>query len=262
MRPEERRAEYPTDTQHAVNLSAYLWAMQNLGDVADMRVLDAACGTGYGSHALAARMRSVVGVDRDLPTVDEARRRYRRPNLSFLPMDCGALAFADARFDAVLSFETIEHLNDDRQFLREVTRVLTPEGWLVLSTPQEKAPGAIPDNPFHRREYAWDKLRALLAEYFCSVRLFGRRLGPRLAGLERQLNGVRRFDPWGLRRLLPRGLRHRVGSLISRSQGGINLDEVTTEDVEYCEGLTATSTLLAICSRKAEPLCSERKGSG
>ncbi|MFQ5985633.1 MAG: class I SAM-dependent methyltransferase, partial [Alphaproteobacteria bacterium] len=66
MRFEERRAEFPTDTQHIVNLSAYHWAMETLGVHADMRVLDAACGTGYGSNALAARAQSVVGVDRDV----------------------------------------------------------------------------------------------------------------------------------------------------------------------------------------------------
>lgn len=255
MRFEERRSECPTDTQHVINLSAYRWAMEILGGVDGMRVLDAACGTGYGSDALAARARSVVGVDRDLPTIREARRRYRRPNLDFLPMDCANMVFADASFNAVLSFETIEHLADDRQFLREVTRVLTPDGWLVLSTPHGKAPGAVPDNPFHYREYAWDELQALLMEHFHSVRLFGRRLGPRLAGLERELDGVRRFDSWGLRRFLPRRFRHRVGSLISKSRSGIGLDEVAPADVEYCEGLTVTSTLLAVCRRK-------RTGSG
>lgn len=249
MRCEERRAECPTHTQHIVNLSAYRWAMETLGGIADMRLLDAACGTGYGSFALATRARSVVGVDRDFPTVREASRRYHQSNLRFLTMDCGAVAFEDATFDAVVSFETIEHLNDDRQFLREVTRILTPDGCLVLSTPHGKAIGAVPDNPFHCREYTWDELQILLSEHFHSVRFFGRRLGARLERLERELNRVRRFDPLGLRRFLPRKFRHRVGGLISRSRGGIDLEEVTTADVEYCEGLSATSTLLAICRR-------------
>jgi len=247
MRFEERRPECSTDTQHVVNLSAYRWAMQILEGVAPMRVLDAACGTGYGSFALAARAGLVVGVDRDLPTVEQARRRYRRPNLSFLSMDCTDLAFAYSSFDAVLSLETIEHVADDRRFLQEVTRVLTSDGWLVLSTPHGGTPGVVPDNPFHYREYGWDELRALLGTYFQSVRLFGRRLGPRLARLERELDGVRRLDPWGLRRLLPRGLRHRIANLISRSWRGIGLEDVTTADVEYCEGLTLTPTLLAVC---------------
>ncbi|MFQ5973219.1 MAG: class I SAM-dependent methyltransferase [Alphaproteobacteria bacterium] len=250
MQFEERRAEFPTDTQHIVNLSAYHWAMETLGVHANMRVLDAACGTGYGSNALAVRAQSVVGVDRDVTTVNAASRRYRWPNLCFLPMDCEALAFKAASFDAVLSFETIEHLDDDRRLLREVARLLTPEGWLVLSTPHGKAPGAVPDNPFHRREYVWAELRGLLGEHFHSVRLFGRWLGPRLAGLERKLDSVRRFDPWGLRRFLPRGFRHQLGSLISRARGGIDLGEVAIADVEYCEGLTVTSTLLAICRWK------------
>lgn len=262
MRFEERRHACPTDTQHIVNLSGYHWAMEALSAVCNMRVLDAACGTGYGSYSLAAQARSIVGVDRDLPTIREARRCYHRSNLCFLPMDCLTLAFKDASFDAVLSFETIEHVANASQFLRGITRVLTPDGWLVLSTPNGKSAGAVPENPFHHREYTRDELQALLAEYFYSVRLFGRRLSPRLAGLEHELNGVRRFDPWGLRRFLPRRFRHQIGSLLSRSRSGISLEEVTTADVEYCEGLTATSTLLAICTGKIGPQSSERKRSG
>lgn len=262
MRLEERRAECPTDTQHIVNLSAYHWARETLAGMAEMRVLDAACGTGYGSYALATRARSVVGVDRDFSTVHEASHRYRQPNLAFLSMDCQALAFTGGSFDAVLSFETIEHLDDDSQFLREVTRILTPDGWLVLSTPHGKAPGAVPDTPSHRREYTSDELRMLLAEYFHSVRFFGRRPGTRLAALERELDRVRQFDPLGFRRFLPRGFRHRIGGIISWLRGGIDLEEVTTADVEYCEELTVTSTLLAICRRKRRPSGSERGGSG
>lgn len=250
MRFEERRVECQTDTQHIVNLSAYHWVMQTLTGMAEMRVLDAACGTGYGSYALAARARSVVGVDRDFLTLYEASHHYRQPNLGFLTMDCEALAFKDESFDAVVSFETIEHLDDDREFLREVTRVLTPDGYLVLSTPHGKALGAVPENPWHRREYTWDGLQRLLAKHFHSVRFFGRRPSARLSALERELDRVRQFDPLNLRRVLPRRFRHRIGGIISRLQGGIDLEKVTAVDVEYCEGLTATTTLLAVCHRK------------
>lgn len=140
MRFEERRTECATDTQHIVNLSAYCWARKNLDGVADMQVLDVACGTGYGSYDLAARARSVMGVDLDFPTIREANRCYCRPNLYFLSMDCLNLAFKHASFDAVVSFETIEHVVDARQFLREVTRVMTPDGWLILSTPMGNQP--------------------------------------------------------------------------------------------------------------------------
>lgn len=248
---EERSAEDRTNTQWIVNLSAYRWAIAMLPDLGRMRVLDAACGTGYGSHALAARARAVVGVDRDLPTIVRASRRYRRANLRFIPMEGEALAFGRGSFGAVVSFETIEHVRDDREFLREVARVLAPEGWLALSTPHARAGGAAPDNPFHLREYAREELQALLQAHFASVRLFGRRLAPRLAALERSLERVRRLDPGGWRRLLPRGLRRGLGSLVSRLGGGVGLGEITTADVEYSEGLVATPTLLALCRRRA-----------
>ena len=246
---EERGAECATNTQYIVGLSAYRWAVEMLPDIADMRVLDVACGTGYGSAALAAWTRSVVGVDRDLPTVLEATRRYGRPNLWFLPMEGEALALRSASIDAVVSFETIEHVHDDRWFLREIGRVLTSDGWLVLSTPHAPKPGAVPDNPFHLREYTWGELRDRLGEHFASVRLFGRRLSPRLARLEQELNRVRRLDPGAWRRLVPRKIRHRLGSLLSWWRAGVGLEDITTADVEYSEGLTATPTLLAVCRR-------------
>ena len=249
----ERRAPCATDTQHIVNLSAYYWATTVLPDLGEMRVLDAACGAGYGSEALARRARAVVGVDRDIGTIREASRRYQRPNLRFLPMDCEVLAFRSGSFDAVVSFETIEHLDGDRQFLQEVARLLAQGGWLVLSTPHGKGAGVVPANPFHRREYTWEECRALLAEFFPSVRLLGRRLGPRLASLEGTLRHVRGLDPRGLRCLVPRRVRHLLGSLISRSGGGAGLEEIITDDVEYVEGLADTSTVVALCRLERTP---------
>ena len=95
--------------------------------VAGSEVLDVACGAGYGSALLARRALRVTGADIAPSAIDHARRRYAGvANLEFRQADCAALPFADASFDAVVSFETIEHIAGQAAFLDEVRRVLRP----------------------------------------------------------------------------------------------------------------------------------------
>lgn len=246
----ERRHECPTDTQHVVNLSAYAWALERIGGGHGSRILDAACGAGFGSDRVAEGTARVVGVDLAIPVIAGAAGQYRRPNLSFAAMDCADLGFQDACFDVVLSFETIEHVSDDRRYVDEISRVLRPGGWLVLSTPRASAPDAVPQNPFHVREYTWQQLARLLDPHYTSIARYGRRLGPRLARLEEELDRIRKVAPAKARQIVPRRIRHVLGSIVSKSRGGAGLDEVGVEDIEYVEGLEETATLLAICRRR------------
>jgi SAM-dependent methyltransferase len=246
----ERRHECPTDTQHVVNLSAYAWALDQIGEGRERRILDAACGFGFGSDRVAEGRATVVGVDVAIAVVADAAARYRRPNLNFAAMDCAELGFPDACFDAVLSFETIEHISDDRRYVEEISRVLRPDGWLVLSTPRAPSPDTVPKNPYHVREYTWEQLLRLLDPYYNTIERYGRRLGPRLARLEQELNRIRNVAPAKVRQVVPRRIRHLLGSLVSKSLGGAGLEEVGVEDIEYVGGLEETATLLAVCRRR------------
>ena len=137
-----------------------------------MTVLDAASGAGYGSCLLAARAASVVGIDIDREAVDYARAHYGRDNLSFMQMSIADLSFPDASFDAIVSFETIEHVSEELQkaFLAQVRRVLKPDGFFVVSTPDldvamRRSHGTY-HNPFHVKEYNASDFHALLSQYF------------------------------------------------------------------------------------------------
>jgi GT2 family glycosyltransferase/SAM-dependent methyltransferase/glycosyltransferase involved in cell wall biosynthesis len=147
-------------------------------DLCDGRdVLDVASGEGYGAALLAGVARSVVGVEIDGPSVAHAAANYRADNLRFLQGDALALPLADSSVDVVVSFETLEHLDDQNRFMAEVRRVLRPGGLFVVSTPDRSvysAPGTEP-NPYHKLELTEPEFRALLLNHYVNVTLLSQR---------------------------------------------------------------------------------------
>lgn len=129
------------------------------------RVLDIACGGGYGSHLLSSKAEYVIGADIDSECVDSARERFKDvKNMRFQREDVTHMSFDDEAFDLVTSFETIEHV-DDKVFIEEVCRVLKPGGVLLLSTPQNSH-GHIPVNPHHLVEYSLDQIETKVKTHF------------------------------------------------------------------------------------------------
>lgn len=153
----------------------YAWAARL---VAGLDVLDCACGEGYGSRLLAASARRVDGVDIDPAAVEHAQRRYGSDRLDFHAASALALPFDDARFDAVVSFETLEHLAEHDELLTEFRRVLKPGGVLLLSSPDRKTYSDDTgfDNEFHVRELYRNELDDLLGRHFPHYRLYGQKL--------------------------------------------------------------------------------------
>lgn len=132
------------------------------------RVLDAACGEGYGSHLLAQDAAHVTGVDVSAEAVAHARERYARANLEFAAASVTALPLPDASVDLVVSFETVEHLAAQEAMLAEFRRVLAPAGALVISSPNRPVynEGGGVENHYHVRELDRAELTALLSPVF------------------------------------------------------------------------------------------------
>lgn len=143
--------------------------------VAGKRVLDIACGEGYGTASLVrAGAASVVGVDISNETCVHAHSRY---GIDARVGSAERIPLADASVDVVVSFETIEHVPDPRRFLDECGRALATGGLLVISTPNKdvySGPGTKP-NPFHCSEMTKREFLAALSEKFRSVRLYTQR---------------------------------------------------------------------------------------
>lgn len=172
---EERLARDPSSELWGDHLSRY----RSLGtDVAGLRVLDAACGSGFGLEHLASLGARGIGLDLDLDSLRAVRVQNRGAWL--VRGDAGSLPLADASLDLVVSFETIEHVPDPGRFVREMARVLAPDGRAVISTPNRAfgPPELHLGNPFHLQEYTAPELRDLLAASFESVDLYGQWVDP------------------------------------------------------------------------------------
>jgi 2-polyprenyl-3-methyl-5-hydroxy-6-metoxy-1,4-benzoquinol methylase len=136
MRSHDRLADRFDDLMNEYDVSRRVDVLVHnfLGgeDLRGRRVLDAGCGTGRATAALADRGAEVVAFDIGERLVARARRRCEcRPAVGSVM----SLPFADATFDVVLSTEVIEHLPQPSLAIREFARVLKPGGHLVLSVP-------------------------------------------------------------------------------------------------------------------------------
>ncbi|NMB48126.1 class I SAM-dependent methyltransferase [Candidatus Kuenenbacteria bacterium] len=145
--------------------------------IKDKDVLDIACGTGYGSKMLAdGGAKSVSGGDIDEQTIELAREKYQQSNVSFGVMDGLKIVAPEKTFDAVVSLETIEHIQEAERFVAEIARVLKNEGQLILSTPNRRATKKLGiKNPFHVREFTQEELEMILKNNFKEIKIYGQR---------------------------------------------------------------------------------------
>jgi SAM-dependent methyltransferase len=144
------------------------------------RVLDIACGSGYGCHMIAKdrkrELTELVGVDNDPETLAYANVEYNHQKVTYrqgdaldpqLPEQLGV-------FDTILSFETLEHVADDQLFMDNLYRMLKPGGTLVLSTPFGRGRGMPTSEPFHVHQLTPEEF-AELCERFDGVEMYYQR---------------------------------------------------------------------------------------
>jgi SAM-dependent methyltransferase len=153
------------------HLVVYEWIAARAGG---KRVVDMACGEGYGSNVLAGTAASVVGVDANPEAHEHARLRYVRPNLRY-ERDL-VESFAET-CDAVVFLQTIEHVQDAGAILDHFRSMLSADGVAYVSTPNLLTlapPGAEKsDNPWHVREYRAEEFRQLCEAHFPRVEMLG-----------------------------------------------------------------------------------------
>jgi len=136
-------------------------------------VLDIASGEGYGSKLIAGTAQKVIGVDVSEDAIQHARSFYEQDNLDFI---CGSVVnipVETGSVDVVVSFETIEHVEDQLTMLQEIKRVLKKDGLLIISSPERENYRKVdPDNPYHVKELSGEEFRELLSKYFNHFQVF------------------------------------------------------------------------------------------
>jgi 2-polyprenyl-3-methyl-5-hydroxy-6-metoxy-1,4-benzoquinol methylase len=142
-----------------------------------LRVLDIACGSGFGSDFIARLGNIVVGGDLSKETIEDCKARFQRTNIEFEVIDGTAIPFSDETFDAVISFETIEHTTDYQKMLNEFKRVVKKEGLIILSTPNflVNSPHGVIINPYHTQEWKYEEITRILNNTFSKVKLSGQK---------------------------------------------------------------------------------------
>lgn len=148
------------------HISRYLFACNKLDT--NVKVLDIACGTGYGTAMLRECGVDVIGGDIDNNIILQACEAWNYEKFEYA--DALNLRFSENYFDAVVSFETIEHVEDIYKYLHEMKRVLKPNGIFICSTPNIKYTA----HPlFHIKEFTPQEFYKLIEEEFVKVERYG-----------------------------------------------------------------------------------------
>jgi ubiquinone/menaquinone biosynthesis C-methylase UbiE len=169
----ERQADHADNPWWGEHVHRYLEAIKLIQGKS--KVLDIACGTGFGSFLLAEKGFHVTGADISEDTIKACAAKYKHANLNFIAADGTKLPFADETFDAVISFETIEHTKAFREMLSEFKRVTKNNGLVIISTPNilVNSPDGVVRNPYHTQEWNYKELDILLKEIFPEVKISG-----------------------------------------------------------------------------------------
>jgi len=143
------------------------------------KVLDIACGSGYGCEILLKKgAKYVIGSDISEETIDYAKKHYQKKDIEFITNDIKKLDFSDEEFDCIVSFETLEHVKDQEVVITELKRVLKKGGILIISTPnlESRTNDEEDTNRFHEKELTVKEFKKILGKFFPKFELFSQRL--------------------------------------------------------------------------------------
>lgn len=203
------------------------------------KVLEIGTGSGYGISTVAQKTEQFVTIDKFAdPKVKEENAHLT--NVEFLQMTIPPISgIADNTFDFVISFQVIEHIQNDKEYVKEIHRVLKPSGKFIVTTPNK--PMSLSCNPWHIREYTILELKTLLLKSFSVVETNGTYGNEKVMEYynknKESVNRIMKYDFLNLQYLLPRQLLQIPFDIMNRRnrRNMLNADNTLVESIHHSD---------------------------
>ncbi|MDO1446310.1 class I SAM-dependent methyltransferase [Rhodocytophaga aerolata] len=183
------------------------FAYHEAGKIVHGNLLEIGCGVGRGLDVLASSCERYTGIDKNEELLKVLQRDY--PQLNFIYQHIPPFTgIADNTFDYIVTFQVIEHIENDDLFIKEIYRVLKPGGKAIITTPNIKL--SLTRNPWHIREYTAAGLHTLIQKYFRKVDKQGVHGNAKVMEYysknKKAVEKITRFDIFNLQYRLPRAI--------------------------------------------------------
>ncbi|UII33385.1 methyltransferase domain-containing protein [Fulvivirga ulvae] len=180
-------------------------------------LLEIGCGEGRGISLLKDKSTSYTAIDKIASVLEALKEKYN--DVTFIQDNIPPFGKVESNsYDVIISFQVIEHIKKDRQFLEEIYRVLKPGGKALLTTPNIKM--TLTRNPWHIREYTADQLESLAKEIFPKVEMKGVSGNEKVMEYyemnKKSVRKITRFDIFNLQYRLPASLLRIPYDLLNR----------------------------------------------
>jgi len=197
-------------------------------------VLEVGCGEGRGVEILMSKSTHFTAVDKIEEALQVLRKRF--PAGKFLSMNIPPLGgLQDNTYDCVVSFQVIEHIQNDILFLKEIHRVLKPGGIALLTTPNRKL--SLSRNPWHIREYLAQELNDIASKIFSSAEMKGitgnEKVMEYYAQNKKSVERITRWDIFNLQYNLPAWMLRIPYELLNR----LNRNKLQSGDTTLVSGI-------------------------
>ncbi len=215
-----------------------LFPYEYVSKLVNGNLLEIGCGTGRGVAVLADKVSYFTGVDKNEELMNKLTSEY--PSFKFIDMFLPPLkGIPSDTFDFVITFQVIEHIENDDYFLKEAARVLKPGGKLFLTTVNKKF--SLTRNPWHVREYLAHELELLMKKHFSSVDTLGIHGNDKVMDYyeenKKSVAKITRFDIFNLQYNLPRtwlqvpyDLANRLSRVLAAKSSGKLVSDIQVTD--------------------------------
>lgn len=180
-------------------------------------LIEIGCGEGRGMELLLTKCKTYTAIDKNEEVISRLKQSHK--NLTLIASSVPPFPRTESNhFDSLVTFQVIEHIEDDEMFMDEIHRVLKPGGTAVITTPNIKM--SLTRNPWHVREYTKEELLALAGRKFQNMQLLGvygdEQVNEYYRRNKESVRKITRFDIFNLQYRLPRTLLQTPYEILNR----------------------------------------------